>query len=63
MLFLTHYDRIGAPSRYRYYQYFEAFARAGIDPKVNFIQSDAMYRLKERRQESFTSPSVCSSPT
>jgi glycosyltransferase involved in cell wall biosynthesis len=48
VLFLTHYDRIGAPSRYRYYQYFDRFREAGLIPKVQFIQSARMYLMKER---------------
>jgi len=50
VLFLTHYDRIGAPSRYRAYQYFPALERSGIAPTVQLIQSEAMFLMKERRQ-------------
>jgi glycosyltransferase involved in cell wall biosynthesis len=48
VLFLTHYDRIGAPSRYRFYQYFPRFLQARIAPRVDFIQSDEMCVRKQR---------------
>jgi glycosyltransferase involved in cell wall biosynthesis len=51
VLFLTHYDRIGAPSRYRFYQYFPRFMQARIAPRVDFIQSDAMCVRKQQGQE------------
>lgn len=50
VLFLTHYDRIGAPSRYRFYQYFPRLRAAGISPRVDFIQSNPMCIRRQRGQ-------------
>jgi glycosyltransferase involved in cell wall biosynthesis len=48
VLFLTHYDRIGAPSRYRFYQFFPGLRDAGIEPTVDYIQSNRMCVRKQR---------------